>query len=195
MKLVKGRAKREIIKVPCGRSKAESTGYTHIYTGNGKGKTTAAAGLALRAIDAGWKVFILQFIKAEPSGEMVSLKRLSPGNVRIRCCGRGRFIKGQPSCADVKHAVDGLKVARREMLSGKYGMVILDELCVACSIGLVELEMARDFIAQKPAGVELVLTGRNASGELVALADLVSEIKEVKHYMNNKVPARKGVEY
>jgi len=195
MKSGAGCGSGKCVKKHGSRVKADGRGYTHIYTGNGKGKTTAASGLALRAIDAGWKVFILQFIKSEPSGEMKSLKKLSPRRVEIRCSGEGRFIKGAPGSADIKYAVAGLEEARKAMFTGKFRMVILDELCVACALGLIDLEMARAFIAQKPAAVELVLTGRNAPAELMALADLVSEIKEVKHYMNNKVPARKGVEY
>lgn len=158
-----------------------------IYTGDGKGKTTAAFGLALRAVGHGWRVLIVQFMKGDPEYGEVKAARLLPG-VEVRQFGLRTFVqRGNPQAEDVRLARAGLEFAREAVRSRGYQMVILDELNVAVDYGLVALAEVLELVRECPEEVELVITGRGAHPELVALADLVSEVKEVKH------PFRKGV--
>jgi len=168
-------------------------GYVQIYTGDGKGKTTAALGLALRAAGAGLRVYIGQFMKTGAYSEVHALKRLSD-RVTIEQYGTGRFIKGAPEIEDIEAARRGLERAKAAMGSGRYGLVILDEANVALHFGLFPVGELINLIAAKPDGVELVITGRGASPEVIDRADLVTEMKSIKHYFDKKVPARKGIE-
>ncbi len=163
-----------------------------VYTGNGKGKTTAALGLALRACGAGFKVYIGQFIKGKTCSEMKSLGALK--NVTLRQYGRGCFIGRQPGIKDMLLAKAGLNEARSVLLSGTYQLIILDEINVAMERGLLAKKEVLELIGKTPKKTELVLTGRGAPREIIKRADLVSEIKEVKHYYKKGIKARKGIE-
>ncbi|PIQ89869.1 MAG: cob(I)yrinic acid a,c-diamide adenosyltransferase [Candidatus Omnitrophica bacterium CG11_big_fil_rev_8_21_14_0_20_42_13] len=165
----------------------------HIYTGNGKGKTTAALGLALRAAGAGLKVYFTQFIKRGAFSEIKAAKKIK--NITVEQFGRGRFIKGVPDKKDAKSAQRGLKKISAFVLSGKSGLVIMDEINLAVKFGLIDVKELAELIKKTPANVELVLTGRCAHPEIIKLADLVSEIKEVKHYYKKGMKARKGIEF
>jgi len=168
-------------------------GYVQVYTGDGKGKTTAALGLALRAAGAGLKVLIAQFVKGMKYGEHVSLAKLSDA-IAVRQYGRGCFIKTDPEEADVKAAQEGLKEVKRLMSSGRYQVIILDEANIATYLGLFSVEDLLDVIRAKPEEVELVITGRRAASEVIAEADLVTDMKEVKHYFQKGILARDGIE-
>lgn len=168
-------------------------GYIHVYTGNGKGKTTAAFGLALRALCAGKKVFIGQFVKGMEYSELKIVDYFK--NVEIHQFGRGCFIRNQPSKEDYEAARLGLCKSKGAMLSNQYDVIVLDEINIALFFGLVTLEEVLDLIKLKPEKTELILTGRYAPKEIIECADLVTEMKEVKHYYTKGVMARKGIEY
>ncbi len=168
-------------------------GYVHVYTGDGKGKTTAALGLALRAVGAGWKVFIGQFAKGMQYSELAALERFAD-LITICQYGRRTFIEGQPQSADLKSAARGLAECREALVSGEYSLVILDEANVAAGLQLIPLEELLELIDARPAHVELVITGRWADEEVLRRADLVTEMREVKHYYNDGVLARTGIE-
>jgi cob(I)alamin adenosyltransferase len=168
-------------------------GYVHIYTGDGKGKTTAALGLALRAAGAGMKVFIAQFLKGKPSSEFILLAKLSD-SITFAQYGRDCLIKDKPTEEDKDLALRGLKEAREAIVSGKYDLIILDEVIVAVLFDLLSLDDLLDLIKKKPVHVELVFTGRKAHPKLIEAADLVTEMKEIKHYYTQGVLARAGIE-
>jgi len=171
-----------------------ASGQVQVYTGNGKGKTTAALGLALRATGHGLKVHMIQFMKGGgPYGEHTSAEQLSPW-LTISSTGRAGWVKkGAPALEDISEAQRALALAR-QALRGDYDLVILDEANGAVDFGLVSVEELLALIAVKPPGVELVLTGRNAHEKILAAADLVSEMREVKHYFNKGVDFRIGIE-
>lgn len=158
-------------------------GLVLVYTGNGKGKTTASLGLALRAVGHGEKVYIIQFMKGnEKYGEVQAVRRYLP-NVELVQKGLDAFIKkGQPSLQDIKMAEEGLSLAKKVISSGKYDLVILDELNVAVDYGLLTEEDILDAIALKPGYTTLVLTGRYASEKILEKADMISEVREIKHH-------------
>jgi len=171
-------------------------GYVQLYTGDGKGKTTAAIGLCLRALGSGLSVYLGQFIKANPSAEIKAL-RLAAGKaamLEIHQYGLGRFISGGPSDADVDAARTGLGFARAALASGRYDLVVLDEACVAVARGLLTEEELLDLISAKPDSAELVLTGRYATRKVIEKADLVTEMRAIKHYYSAGVLARPGIE-
>ena len=168
-------------------------GYVQIYTGDGKGKTTAALGLALRAAGAGLKVFFAQFIKSAPYSEIKALERFSD-LVSIRQFGRGCFIRGNPCQADVDQARQALGAIDAALRSGDYDVVIADEANVAFGCRLVSEADLIGLIDARPQHVELVLTGRNAPEGVIARADLVTEMKSIKHYYEKGVSAREGIE-
>ena len=168
-------------------------GYVQVYTGNGKGKTTAALGLALRAAGAGLRVYIAQFMKAGPYSEINALKRFSD-LITIEQFGTGSFIRGRPSPADIQAAARGLDRIRSVLAAGAHDLVVLEEANVAAVCGLFSVQVLLDIIADRPQNVELVITGRNADPKLIDRADLVTEMKEIKHYYTQGVPARKGIE-
>jgi cob(I)alamin adenosyltransferase len=170
-------------------------GMVQIYTGDGKGKTTAALGLALRASGQGLRVYIIQFMKGWPFyGELESVKHL-PG-VTLRQFGRPDFVsKEHPDPEDIRQAGEALDHAREVVVSGQYDLVILDEINVALEFGLVPLADVTSLLEQRPPRVELVLTGRWAPPGLIARADLVTEMLAIKHPYNDGVQARKGIEF
>lgn len=168
-------------------------GYVQIYTGDGKGKTTAAMGLALRAAGAGLKVFIAQFVKSEKYREIVAFERFSD-LITCRLYGSGCWLEGQPEKEDIWLAQQGLDEVRRIITAGKHDVVILDEANIATHLGLLAVQDLIDLIDAKPSGVELIFTGRKAAPKLIERADLVSEFQEVKHYYQKGVTARKGIE-
>jgi cob(I)alamin adenosyltransferase len=169
-------------------------GLVQVYTGNGKGKTTAAFGLALRAVGRGLKVYVIQFIKGGfDYGELYVVDKLQ--GLTLKAFGKGKFIIGKPEEVDIVQAQEALKLAREVVSSGKYDLVVLDEVNVALGLGLIGLDEVLKLARGKPAHVELVLTGRNAPDEILQVADLVTEMREVKHPYSKGVPARTGIEY
>lgn len=164
-----------------------------VYTGNGKGKTTAALGLALRASGAGLKVYIGQFIKNGSYCEVKALKKIK--NIKIEQFGTGCFIEKSPTAQDARLAKKGLLKAKEILNTASYDMVILDEINVALNLKLLKLEEVIDLIKNTPRNIELVLTGRSAHPSIIKLADLVSEIRDRKHYYKTGIKARKGIEY
>ena len=168
-------------------------GYIQVYTGDGKGKTTAALGLALRAAGAGLKVYIAQFVKGMKYSELNSLAKLSEF-ITIKQYGRDCFIFREPEKEDIQAAQEGLKEVKEIMCSGKYQMIILDEANIATYYYLFSVEELIDFIQAKPEEVELIITGRKADPRVIEAADLVTEMKEIKHYYQKGVQARDGIE-
>mgnify|MGYP006299272149 CR=1 FL=1 len=168
-------------------------GYVHVYTGNGKGKTTAAIGLAVRAAGAGLKVYIGQFVKGRPYSEIGALERFKD-LITVRQFGRGCFIYDEPADEDIRLAEEGMAESRKAVMESRYALVILDEACVAAKLGLLAGEDLVGLAALKAPQTELVFTGRDASSQLVAEADLVTEMSEVKHYFASGVQARTGIE-
>lgn len=170
-------------------------GFIQVYTGDGKGKTTAALGLALRAVGRGFPVYVGQFLKARPSGERTAARRLAP-LLRIETFGRPGFIlPGRaPGDEDIRRAHDGLFRCRRAMLSGKYRLVVLDEVNTALALGLLCEGEVLAVLDEKPADVEVVLTGRGAPRGLLRRADLVTEMRCRKHYYDRGIRARRGIE-
>lgn len=168
-------------------------GYVHIYTGDGKGKTTAALGLALRAAGAGLRVYIGQFIKNAPYSELEALKKLRDA-ITLEQFGRGCFLVGRPEQADINAAQNGLATLRQALCGAGYDLVIADEINVALAMGLISEKDVLDLIAARPPALELVLTGRGASPAILAQADLITEMRALRHYYDHGVQARKGIE-
>jgi cob(I)alamin adenosyltransferase len=170
-------------------------GLVQVYTGDGKGKTSAAFGLALRAIGRGLKVYIIQFIKGGfDYGELYVVDKLP--NITLKAFGRGKFVTQQPpSQEDVRLAEEALQLAEKTIKSGEYDLVILDEINVALNLKLISLEKVLELIKGKPKHVELVLTGRYAPKEIIDAADLVTEMREVKHPFKKGCQAREGIEF
>lgn len=164
----------------------------HIYTGNGKGKTTAALGLALRAAGAGFKVYIIQFCKGKTCGEHIAIKKIR--NIRLRHCGRPALIRC-PQKKDIALARQGINRALSAIASKKYRMVILDEVFVALKLRLITSNDLTSLIHRTPSTVELILTGRGAPKQIIALSDLTSDIREKRHYYKNGAVARSGIEF
>jgi len=170
-------------------------GLVQVYTGEGKGKTSAAFGLALRAIGRGLKVYIIQFIKGGfDYGELYIVDKLP--NIELKAFGRGKFVTEKPPRKeDIKHAEDALQLAEKVVESGEYDVVILDEINVALNLNLIKIEGVLELLKNKPKHVELVLTGRYATKEIIEVADLVTEMREIKHPYNKGFQAREGIEY
>ncbi|MDD5255187.1 MAG: cob(I)yrinic acid a,c-diamide adenosyltransferase [Candidatus Omnitrophica bacterium] len=164
-----------------------------VYTGNGKGKTTAALGLALRAAGRGLRVHIIQFLKKGCYGETIALKKFK--NVTLRQFGSGSFVSGKASSLDKKRATDGLRDARRALLSGEYQVIILDEVNAALSCGALCAQELCALLEEAPSGIELILTGRNAPSALLRKADLITVMQASKHYYRKGVKGRKGIEF
>lgn len=174
-------------------------GYIQIYTGDGKGKTTASLGLALRAIGHGWKVLIIQYTKGEHSssyyGEIISASNLMP-NLEVAQFGTDRVVYSHNiNIEDYKEARKGWQFAKEAINSKKYQLVILDEINICADLGLIKISEIKETLRNKPQNLEIVLTGRRAHPELVAMAHLVTEMQPVKHYFNMGVMARRGIEY
>ena len=172
-------------------------GLLMVHTGNGKGKTTAALGLALRAFGAGLKVLILQFIKGGQSyGELEALKILSESSPRIKIqqCGLGFTSHGEKS--EHKLAAEKtLQLARKEILSGDWDLIILDEINYAVKFGLIEESEMLELIKIRPPELHLLFTGRDATEKLIELADLVTEMKLIKHPFDAGIKAQRGIEF
>jgi cob(I)alamin adenosyltransferase len=168
-------------------------GYVQVYTGNGKGKTTAALGLAMRSVGAGHRVFIAQFIKKRRCSEHVLLDELRD-RITLRQYGTGFLMGKKPSKAAVRAARTGYEEVREALFSKQYDVVILDEANVAVRYGLITAQDLLELMALKPNKVELVITGRYADDRIVEAADLVTEMREVKHYREKGVSARRGIE-
>lgn len=169
-------------------------GYVQVYTGDGKGKTTASLGLVLRALGQGLRPAVLQFMKADPNwGEIVTLKQLG---VPVQQCGLDHWVlAGKVTEQDRAAAAEGFARARALVESGDYDLVVLDELVTAVFFELVPLQSVLDLIRAKPRAVELIVTGRRAPEELIAAADLATEMRPLKHYYDAGVQARAGIEF
>ncbi len=168
-------------------------GYVQVYTGNGKGKTTASLGLAIRAAGAGLKVFIVQFLKMGDYSEIKALARFSD-LITVEQYGLGRFVKGKPSPEDIEAGQKGLERVKSVIAAGKHDVVIIEEGNVAVMCGLFPIEELLNIVDKKPDNVELIITGRGAAQSLIDKADLVTEMKEIKHYYQKGVAARVGIE-
>ena len=170
-------------------------GYVQVYTGDSKGKTTAALGLAFRAAGRGLRTYIGQFMKRQQYGELAAAKMVHP-HITIEQYGRDTMVhvKHPPAQEDLLRAKEGLARARGAMLSGEYDIVVFDEIATAHSFNLVSTQEMLEIIASRPEGVEVVFTGRNAPPEVIEAADLVTEMREVKHYYRSGVQARDGIE-
>jgi cob(I)alamin adenosyltransferase len=168
-------------------------GYIQVYTGNGKGKTTAAFGLALRAAGANLKVFIAQFVKGQEYSEVLAVRKFLP-SVEIKQYGLDCFIVNIPTQDDIDIARKGLKEVSDIILSGEYDIVILDEANIAIFYNLFTAAELIDVLKRKPEAVEVIITGRYACPEILEIADLVTEMQEVKHYYTKGVDARTGIE-
>lgn len=170
-------------------------GIVQVYTGNGKGKTSAAFGLALRAIGRGLKVYVIQFIKGGfDYGELYIVDKLP--NLTLKAFGRGRFVTEKPpEREDIEFAEKAMALAEEVVKSDEYDIVVLDEINVALNLKLVKIERVLELIRNKPKHVELILTGRYAPDKIIEAADLVTEMREVKHPYNKGFQARKGIEY
>lgn len=170
-------------------------GYVQVYTGNSKGKTTAALGLAFRAMGRGLKTYIGQFMKGQHCSELEAAKMVCP-YITIEQYGKGTFIHVQNPHQeeDVRRVQEGLAKAKEAMFSGKYDVIVFDEITTAHYSHLISLEEMLEITARKPDGVEVVFTGRYAPPEIIAAADLVTEMVEVKHYYQKGIKARDGIE-
>lgn len=170
-------------------------GLVMVITGNGKGKTTAAFGQALRAIGQGYRVFVLQFMKGKKYGEFIAAEKYLP-RLTIHMSGLDSFVmRNNPAAIDIEWAQKGLDAARKAIKSGKYDMVILDEINVALDFKLIALPEVIELIKNMPASLDLILTGRYAPPEIIELADTVSEVKEIKHHYSSGIKDRAGIEY
>ena len=170
-------------------------GYVQIYTGGGKGKTTAALGLAMRAAGAGLRVFMGEFIKEMEYGEIGILRdRFPEVDVELFGIEAGCIIDREVSAEDIEAAKAGLARVREVLMSGDYDVVILDELTIPVSMGLLDEDEVVALMDGKPEGTELVITGRGATEKMIGHADLVTEMKEIKHYYRQGVLSRRGIE-
>ncbi len=175
-------------------------GYIQVYTGNGKGKTTASLGLAMRALGRCWKVLIIMFTKGgDDYGELNSFRNLSPEiskNLTIIQAGLDRIVyeqnKNENDEAEIKK---GWEIAKKAIQNDEYNLIILDEANIAIDLGLIDLDDVIEVLKNKPEDMEIVLTGRNANPKIIELAHLVSEITPIKHYWDTGISARKGIEY
>ena len=169
-------------------------GYIQIYTGDGKGKTTAAIGLSVRAVGAGKKVFFAQFVKGQIYSEVKAILQYLP-NITIKQYGLECFIYHKPKQEDVDAARKGFEEVSEIILSGKCDVVVLDEANIAIYYQLFSVEELIEVLKRKPEQTEIIITGRNAPVELIEFADLVTEMKEIKHYYTQGIQARVGVEF
>lgn len=168
-------------------------GYIHLYTGNGKGKTTAAIGQSIRAAGAGLSVYIAQFVKGMPYSELEILRQIP--NITIRQFGLDCFIVNEPTQKDIEAASEGLRQVKNIIESGSVDILVLDEVCIALYYHLFPETELLKLLRNKPENMEIILTGRYAPSSLIDLADLVTEMKEIRHYFMRGIEARKGIEY
>jgi len=167
-------------------------GMVHVYTGNGKGKTTAALGLAIRAVGAGKKVFIAQFVKGMKYSELNSLAEIN--NIDVKQYGLDCFIVNKPKKEDIEAARKGLKESAEILKNGEYDIVILDEANIAVYFELFSIEELIGIVENRKKNIEVIITGRYADPMLIDFADLVTEMREVKHYYRQGIEARTGIE-
>ncbi len=175
-------------------------GYIQVYTGDGKGKTTASLGLAMRALGRCWKVLIIMFTKGgDDYGELNSFMNLSPAikdNLKIIQAGLDRIVyKNNETEDDVREIKKGWELAKKAIKNDEYQLIILDEANIAIDMGILDVDEVVEVLKNKPEEMEIVLTGRNAHPKIIEIAHLVSEIKPVKHYWDTGIAARKGIEY
>lgn len=175
-------------------------GYIQVYTGNGKGKTTASLGLTMRALGRGWNVLILMFTKGgNDYGELnsfCSLSQVISNKLKIIQAGTTTIpYKNSLSQESIKRIQEGWKIAKIAISSNKYKLVVLDEINIAIDLKIIDISDVINTLKNKPEDIEIVLTGRNADEKIINLADLVSEIKPIKHYWDKGIQARKGIEY
>ena len=176
----------------------EKDGFVIVYTGKGKGKTTAALGMALRAVGYNYKICMIQFIKGSwHYGEMTSSKRLEP-EFELTAVGKG-FVgiidDKSPREEHEKIAQEAFRLSREKIESEKYDIIILDEINYAINLGLIQVEDVLDLIKNKPTKLNLVLTGNHAKKEIIEIADLVTEMKEIKHPFKSGIKAKKGIDF
>ena len=173
-------------------------GYIQIYTGDGKGKTTASLGLAMRALGHGWKVLIIQFAKGDKGttyGELASSGRFTD-NLEVVQFGLDRVCYSHNlNMGDYMESKKGCEYAQEAIQSGKYGLIILDEINICIDLGMIKVHDVKKALLNKPRNLEIVLTGRRAHQELIAMAHLVTEMQPIKHYFDIGVMARRGIEY
>ncbi len=175
-------------------------GYIQIYTGDGKGKTTASLGLAMRALGRNWKVLIIMFTKGgNDYGELNSFRELSPkisDNLKIIQAGLDRIVYiNNETEEDIKLIKQGWEYAKKAIQNDEYQLIILDEANIAIDLGILDVDEVLEVLKNKPEEMEIVLTGRNAHPKVIEIAHLVSEIKPIKHYWDTGIAARKGIEY
>ena len=169
-------------------------GLIMVFTGDGKGKTTAAVGQAVRALGHGFRVYMIHFMKGRDYGEFLATAQMP--NLTVVRAGRDCFVnREQPDPIDIELARDGFSKAAKTVLSGEYDLVVLDEINVAVDYGLIAEKDLLKLLKKKPAGVTVILTGRNASAELIKIADTVSEILAIKHHYEQGVESCRGIEY
>lgn len=178
----------------------EQHGYIQIYTGNGKGKTTASLGLAMRALGRDWKVLIIMFTKGGSNyGELTSFKNLSPNinkNLTIEQAGLDRIIyAANKNGDDEKEIKRGWEIAKKAIQNDEYQLIILDEINIAIDLKILDIDDVIEVLKNKPQNMEIVMTGRNAHKKAIEIAHLVSKIEPVKHYWDIGIEARKGIEY
>ncbi|MEJ2658505.1 MAG: cob(I)yrinic acid a,c-diamide adenosyltransferase [Desulfobacterales bacterium] len=175
------------------RNQTEGKGYIHIYTGDGKGKTTAALGLAIRAAGYGMKTYIGQFMKGQHYGELTALRDFPCITIEqygdVECVHREEITQKHKD-----QAQQGLKRAQEVMLSDQYDIIILDEINVAVWFNLITIHQVLELLSNRPEHAEIILTGRRAPKALVEIADVVSEMREIKHYYHRGITARTGIE-
>lgn len=173
----------------------KSKGLVIVITGDGKGKTTSAFGQALRAVGQGYNVLIVQFMKGRKYGEFKAAKEYLP-NLTVKLVGLDSFVmRDNPAPIDVEMAQKGFDFVKKAIKSGKYNMIIMDELNVAMDFKLVDTKEVIEMIENRPLGVDLIMTGRNAPAEIIAIADTVSEVKEIKHHYAAGIKDRAGIEF
>jgi cob(I)alamin adenosyltransferase len=176
-------------------SQTKNKGLVIVITGDGKGKTTSAFGQVLRAVGQGYRVLVVQFMKGRKYGEYKAAKEYLP-NVTVRLVGLDSFVmRDNPAAIDIEMAQKGFALVKKAVKSGKYDMIIMDEMNVALDFKLVDLKEVIEMIENRPAGIDLILTGRNAPEEIKNLADTVSEVKEIKHHYAAGIKNRAGIEY
>lgn len=178
----------------------EQRGYIQIYTGNGKGKTTASLGLAMRALGRNWKVLVIMFTKGGSNyGELTSFRNLSPNiknNLTIEQAGLDRIVyASNKNDDDEKEIKRGWELAKKAIQNDEYQLIILDEINIAIDLKILDVDDVVDVLKNKPENMEIVLTGRNAHPKAIEIAHLVSEIKPVKHYWDIGITARQGIEF
>lgn len=178
----------------------DQRGYIQIYTGNGKGKTTASLGLVMRALGRNWKVLIVMFTKGGDNyGELISFKNLSSeisNNLTIVQAGLDRVVYSHNKCEDdEKEIKKGWEIAKKAIQNNEFQLIVLDEINIAIDLKILDIEEVVEILKNKPSAMEIVLTGRNAHPRAVEIAHLVSEIKPIKHYWDTGIVARKGIEF